>query len=344
MPDKQPFKTAVLWDKKDDDKVACKLCNFRCIIGEGKVGHCVVRKNIGGTLYSLNYHKVCAANPDPIEKKPLFHFFPSTSSYSISTPGCNFRCDFCQNWQISQMALEYGEIEGSDLPPERIVENAKLNRCDSIAYTYTEPTIFMELCADCGKLAKEAGLKNVFVSNGYMTHEAVDFASEWLDAINIDLKSFSDDYYKNICKARLAPVLDTIKYIAKNTGIWMELTTLVVPGGNDSDEELKAIADFIVENAGPDTPWHVSRFFPMYKMDSQKPTPVETLERACQIGKQAGLRYIYTGNLPSADNESTLCYNCGETLIRRIGYTVKEINMEDNACPNCKTKIAGRWS
>jgi len=343
MPNKPALKTAVLWDKKDGGKVACKLCNFRCVIPEGKVGHCAVRKNIGGALYSLNYHKVCAANADPIEKKPLFHFLPSTSSYSISTPGCNFQCSFCQNWQISQMNLEYGEIDGRDLPPKRIVEEAKLSRCDSIAYTYTEPTIFMELCADCGVLAKEAGLKNVFVSNGYMTSEAIDFASEWLDAINIDLKSFSDDYYKNLCKARLKPVLDTIKYIANNTDIWMELTTLIIPGSNDSDEELKAIADFIVENAGPDTPWHVSRFFPMYKMDSEKPTPVETLERAYEIGKQAGLRYIYIGNLPSTDAESTICYNCGETVIERIGYSVREIKIADGACPTCKTKIAGLW-
>ena len=343
MPKEQPFKTAVLWDKKDNDKVACKLCSFRCVIPEGKLGHCAVRKNIGGVLYSLNYHKVCAASADPIEKKPLFHFLPATASYSISTPGCNFQCDFCQNWQISQMALESGCIDGQDYPPDQVIEEAKISLCDSIAYTYTEPTIFMELCADCARLAKQAGLKNIFVSNGYMTPEAVDFASEWLDAINIDLKSFSDDYYKKLCKARLAPVLDTIKYIANNTDIWMELTTLIIPGDNDSDDELKSIADFIVENAGCDTPWHVSRFFPMYQMDSKHPTPAKTLERACEIGKQAGLRYIYTGNLPSANAESTACYNCGEIVISRVGYTVKDINLQDGACPNCKTKIAGRW-
>jgi len=176
-----------------------------------------------------------------------------------------------------------------------------------------------------------------------MTPEAVDFASEWLDAINIDLKSISEDYYKNLCKAKLSPVLETIKYIANNTNIWMELTTLIVPGENDSDDELKSIADFIVTNAGPDTPWHVSRFFPMYKIDSKHPTPTKTLERAYEIGKQAGLRYIYIGNLPSADAESTACWNCGETLIKRKGYTVGEIKIEEDACPNCKTKIAGRW-
>jgi pyruvate formate lyase activating enzyme len=343
MSYEQVLESAVLWDKKRGDKVACKLCNWRCVIADGKVGHCAVRKNVGGVLYSLNYHKVCAANADPIEKKPLFHFLPSTSSYSISTPGCNFRCDFCQNWQISQMALEHGWIDGQDISPEDIIDDAKFNGCSSIAYTYTEPTIFMELCADCGTLAKAAGLKNVFVSNGYMTPEAVDFAADWLDAINIDLKSFNDDYYKNLCKARLKPVLDTIKYIAKHTDIWMELTTLIIPGSNDSDDELKAIADFIVSKTGSDTPWHISRFFPTYKMDSQKATPIETLERAYEIGNQAGLRDVYVGNLPGADAESTVCYNCGEMLIARTGYAVTDMNIKDGACPKCETAIAGRW-
>jgi pyruvate formate lyase activating enzyme len=343
MSKEQILEPAVLWDKADGGKVACGLCNWRCVIADGKVGHCGVRKNVGGALFSLNYHKVCAANADPIEKKPLFHFLPSTSSYSISAPGCNFRCTFCQNWQISQMALESGWIDGQNISPRQILEDAMLSGCKSIAYTYTEPTIFMELCADCGVLAKEAGLKNVFVSNGYMTHEAVDFAADWLDGINIDLKAFSEDYYKNLCKAKLAPVVDTIRYIAKNTDIWMELTTLIIPGDNDSDDELKAIADFIASNAGCDTPWHVSRFHPMYKMDSKGPTPAETLQRAYEIGKQAGLRYIYVGNLPGTDAESTICHSCGETVIKRCGYSVREINMQDGGCAKCKTKIAGVW-
>ncbi len=339
----QVLEAAVLWDKKRGLKVGCKLCSWRCVIADGNVGHCGVRKNVGGVLYSLNYHKVCAANADPIEKKPLFHFLPSSSSYSISAPGCNFRCDFCQNWQISQMALEHGWIDGQDISPQDIIDDAQFDGCRSIAYTYTEPTIFMELCADCGVLSKEAGLKNVFVSNGYMTPEAVDFAADWLDAINIDLKAFSDDYYKNLCKAKLRPVLDTIKYIAKHTDIWMEITTLIIPGENDSDEELKAIADFIVSKTGCDTPWHVSRFYPTYKMDSKGSTPVEMLERAYEIGKRAGLRYIYVGNLPGAGGESTICHKCGERVIKRIGYSVSEINMQDGECGKCHTKIAGVW-
>ena len=343
MTTKQNFKQAVLWDKKEGDKVACKLCSWRCIIPEGKTGYCAVRKNIDGELYSLNYHKVCAESPDPIEKKPLFHFLPETKSFSISTPGCNFRCGFCQNWQISQMALEYGDIEGRDIPPERIVKEAKRSGCRSIAYTYTEPTIFMELCADCGMLAKKEGLANIFVSNGYLTDEAVDFAADWLDAINIDLKSFNPDYYKKLCKATLQPVLDTISYIAANTDIWMELTTLVIPGQNDSDDELKSIAGFIAENAGCDTPWHISRFYPMYHMDSAGPTPAETLQRAYDIAKDAGLNYVYIGNLPSADGESTYCPDCGERLIERVGYLTRSNKIKDSACPQCGANIKGRW-
>jgi len=244
------LKRAVLWEPGGKKQVRCKLCNWRCLIDEGKLGRCCVRKNINGILYSLNYDKVCSANPDPIEKKPLFHFQPGTRSFSIATMGCNFRCVFCQNWQISQAVAEDGQIDGQPISPGQIVEAAVRNGCASIAYTYTEPTIFMELCSDCGRLAKEKGLTNVFVSNGYETIEAIDFAAEWLDAINVDLKSFSENYYSRLCKAKLQPVLDTISYIAKQTDIWLEITTLLVPGENDSDEELKKLTDFIVNEAG----------------------------------------------------------------------------------------------
>ena len=338
---KDELKQAVLWQPEGDEgKVRCSLCNWRCLIADGKLGRCAVRKNIGGTLYSLNYYKVCAANADPIEKKPLFHFQPATRSFSISTPGCNFQCVFCQNWQISQQALD-GTIEGSPYAPEDIVNAAIRTGCSSIAYTYTEPTIFMELCADCGILARQKGLANVFVSNGYETREAIDFAKGWLDGINIDLKSFREDYYKRLCKARLKPVLDTIGYIAKNTDIWMELTTLIVPGENDSDEELKDIADFIASEAGVDVPWHVSRFYPNYEMNGKGATPEKTLQRAFDIGREAGLRYVYVGNLPGDKAESTSCYNCGEMLIERVGYTILGNKVKDSRCPECSAEIAG---
>jgi len=336
----QELKKAVLWQSAEDSKVRCNLCNWRCEIAAGKVGRCGVRQNVDGVLYSLVYDKVCSANVDPIEKKPLFHFQPGTKSFSIATPGCNFRCVFCQNWQISQEALE-GHIEGRAYAPEDIVNTAARTGCASIAYTYTEPTVFMELCADCGRLAKEKGIANVFVSNGFMTREAVDFAKDWLDGINIDLKSFREDYYKNLCKAKLEPVLDTIRYIAKETGIWLELTTLIVPGENDSDDELKQIADFIVNDAGPDVPWHVSRFYPQYKMDDKAATPPATLKKALRIGKAAGLHYIYVGNLPGSEAESTFCHNCGHILIERTGYTILANRITDSSCPNCSAKIPG---
>ena len=335
------FKRAVLWDEAEDKKVRCKLCSWRCLIDEGELGRCCVRKNISGSLYSLNYDKVCSANPDPIEKKPLFHFQPGSRSFSIATMGCNFRCEFCQNWQISQAAIEDGQIDGQSISPEQIVEAAVRSECKGIAYTYTEPTVFMELCNDCGRLGKEKGLTNVFVSNGYQTREAIDFAKDWLNGINVDLKSFSEDYYKRLCKARLQPVLDTISYIAKETDIWLEITTLLVPDENDSDDELKKLADFIVSKAGVDVPWHISRFIPQYKYSGSHPTPVETLERAYDIGKEAGLHYVYFGNVPGSKAESTFCYNCGKLLIERVGYSIGENNIVDSCCPECGVKIAG---
>jgi pyruvate formate lyase activating enzyme len=338
---RENLKQAVLWEPARDKKVKCKLCNWRCLIANGKFGQCCVRKNIDGTLYSLNYYKVCAANPDPIEKKPLFHFQPGSQSFSIACVGCNFRCEFCQNWHISQAAVEEGQIEGQAISPQQIVEAAVRSGCKSIAYTYTEPTIFMELCNDCGRLAKERGLTNVFVSNGYETAEAIDFAADWLNGINVDLKAFSEDYYKRLCHAHLQPVLDTISYIAKQTNIWLEITTLLVPGENDSEDELKKLADFIVTKAGPDVPWHISRFHPQYKYLDSVPTPMSSLERAYQIGKSVGLHYIYLGNVPGAKSESTFCYKCGKMLIERLGYRIAANVIKDSRCPGCGTEIAG---
>jgi len=338
------LKPAVLSEHLGEDKkVRCNLCSHRCLIAEGRTGFCLVRKNIDGVLYSLSYTKVCSANADPIEKKPLFHFQPGSLSFSIATVGCNFRCRFCQNWQISQAAVDGGLVAGQAISPERIVEAALASGCAGIAYTYTEPTVFMELCNDCARLAKQKGLTNVFVSNGYQSREAIDFAADWLDAINVDLKAFSDDYYKRLCQARLQPVLDTISYIAKHTNIWLEITSLLVPGENDDDDQLKQLTDFIVSAAGADVPWHISRFRPDYKYLNSVPTPIDSLERAESIGKAAGLHYIYLGNVPGAKSESTFCYNCGKLLIERFGYRIAANNLKKSCCPDCGTKIAGIW-
>lgn len=335
------MKEAVLWNPGDGKKVHCVLCHWKCIIPEGQLGRCRVRKNMEGVLYSLNYDKLCAANVDPIEKKPLFHFQPGSRSFSIAAPGCNFQCVFCQNWQISQMPFQQNVLDGRACRPELIAENALKSGCKSIAYTYTEPTIFMELCAETAEAARKNGLRNVFVSNGFLSIEAVDFARPWLDAINIDLKAFTEDYYRNLCKARLAPVLETIRYVAQKTDIWLELTTLIVPGKNDSDEELRAIAEFIAKETSVDVPWHISRFFPQYHLTDRMPTGSDVLERAYDIGKAAGLRYIYVGNLPGARAESTYCYSCGALLIERDGYLVVNNRIVKGHCQGCGTVIAG---
>ncbi|HDS85702.1 MAG TPA: AmmeMemoRadiSam system radical SAM enzyme [Phycisphaerales bacterium] len=339
MP-KQPYKEAVLWSPLDGRKVRCNLCHWRCTIAPDQFGRCYVRKNIDGTLYSLNYDKVCAGNVDPIEKKPLFHFQPGSQSFSVAAPGCNFRCVFCQNWQISQAPLDR-IIDGAAFSPSKIVDAAVQAGCRNIAYTYTEPTVFMELCAETAVLAKEKGLANVFVSNGYMTPEAIDFARPWLDGINVDLKAFTEDFYRDLCKAHLAGVLETLEYLARKTDIWLEITTLVVPGQNDSPDELTRIAEFIAQKLSPDVPWHISRFFPQYQMSEATATQETELSKAYDIGKAAGLRYVYVGNLPGNRAESTWCSDCGALLIERLGYRIRSNRIVDHRCPHCGSKIAG---
>jgi pyruvate formate lyase activating enzyme len=334
------LKEAILWEKREGLSVQCKLCHWGCVIKPDGLGRCHVRKNIDGVLYSLNYDKLCAASDDPIEKKPLYHFFPGSRTFSISAPGCNFQCIFCQNWQISQSPYQ-NKIEGSPQTPARIITAALESGCKSIAYTYTEPTVFMELCADTARLAKQHGLYNVFVSNGFMSLEAVDVMNSWLDAINIDLKAFTESFYRDLCKARLAPVLETIEYIAKKTGIWMEITTLLVPGKNDSPDQLKSLAAFLVNTCGRDIPWHISRFYPQYKMADLEPTESKSLQQAYDIGRQEGLRYVYVGNIPGNRAESTYCPGCGKILIERSGYNIVRNTIKDASCPHCGTKIPG---
>ena len=335
------MREAMLYEKLEGEKVHCNLCAHRCLILPEKKGVCGVRENREGTLYSLAYGKAIAANIDPIEKKPLFHFQPGTSSFSLATAGCNFRCKFCQNWDISQLSKSWeGEFPGFDLSPEEIVKKAIENNCASIAYTYTEPTIFFEYAYDTAKLAQKEGLKNVFVTNGYQTKETIEKMIGVIDAANIDLKSFRDKYYREICGARLEPVLEAIKLMHK-ARIWIELTTLIVPEQNDSEEELTDIAEFI---AGIDKniPWHISRFHPNFQMTDSYPTPLETLEKAAEIGKKAGLNFVYLGNIPGHALESTYCPNCGEKVIERFGYSTKN-RLDGNLCPRCAHEIPGMF-
>ncbi|MDP6685935.1 MAG: AmmeMemoRadiSam system radical SAM enzyme [Candidatus Omnitrophota bacterium] len=331
------IKEAMFYEKLDKDLVRCNLCSHHCKIPSGEFGVCGVRKNQGGALNTHVYGEVIASHVDPIEKKPLYHFFPGSASYSIATVGCNFKCGFCQNWQISQASKRESDLAGTSISPEEIVNEAEKNKCKSISYTYTEPTIFFEYAYDTAKLAKQKGLLNIFVTNGFMTKQALETIRPYLDACNVDLKSFRGDFYKKICQARLEPVLDSIKTM-KGLGIWVEVTTLLVPGENDSDKELKDIAEFIA-GVGLEVPWHISRFHPDYKYMDSISTPVESLERASEIGKKAGLRYIYLGNVIEGNN--TYCHNCGELLIKRVGFDITSYKVKENKCPKCNTVIDG---
>jgi pyruvate formate lyase activating enzyme len=333
---------ARFYDKVEDHKVKCYLCAHKCVIDPRKRGICMVRENREGTLYSLVYGKIISQNVDPIEKKPLFHFLPGSRSFSIATVGCNLQCEHCQNFEISQLPRqEKKEIPGQDVTPAQIVAGARNSGAASISYTYTEPTIFGEFAYDTAVLARQEGIRNVFVSNGFMSEKSATIMAEVLDADNIDLKSFSDSFYRKICKARLQPVLDTIVRM-KELGVWVEVTTLIIPGLNDSNAELKEIAGFLKE-VGADIPWHVSAFYPTYKMLNHPRTPAQTLRQARKIGLEAGLRYVYTGNIPGEDGEKTFCYACGALIIDRFGYTIRHNHLKDGTCGQCGALIGGIW-
>jgi pyruvate formate lyase activating enzyme len=334
------MKEAWLYERLEGQKVRCHLCSHRCTIVEGKVGTCGVRRNEGGRLVSLVYGQAVSQAVDPIEKKPLFHFYPGTSSYSIATVGCNFRCRFCQNADISQMPREGGRILGRFTSAEEIVARAQSRGCMSLSYTYTEPTVFFEYTRDIAVLARRAGLANTYVTNGYMTGEMLEALYPYLDAANVDLKAFRDQFYRQQCGARLQPVLDSLKRM-KQQGVWVEVTTLIIPGLNDDREELRELAGFIASELGPETPWHVSRFHPTYKLLDRPRTPVSTLETAWQIGKEVGLRYVYMGNVPGAQGENTYCYQCGKLVIGRWRFSVRERHVRDGTCAFCGTPLDG---
>lgn len=333
------MREARLYTQAEGGYVDCRLCSFRCHIADGHRGVCGVRENIGGILNTSVYGRLIAEHIDPIEKKPLFHFLPASTSYSIATVGCNFRCLHCQNADISQMPRDQKKIIGELVSCEEVVNEALATGCASISYTYTEPTIFFEYAFDIGVMAHEKGIKNVFVTNGYMTGECIDELNGVLDGANVDIKAFTEGFYKKVCGARLAPVLESVERMRK-LGIWVELTTLVIPTMNDSEEELRGLARWIAKT-DKTMPWHLSAFHPAYKMKDLPPTPVATLHRAREIGLEEGLRYVYTGNIPGDAGESTYCYKCGTRLIERIGFAVKKNSIRDSACPKCSAPIDG---
>ena len=332
-------KEAMLYRQLDGNRVHCFLCSQHCHIGPGEVGKCGVRQNREGRLWSLVYGKVIAEHIDPIEKKPLFHFHPGSRSYSIATMGCNLTCLFCQNSDISQVSEGTGTIFGQGVSAGKIVRRAEEAGCGSISYTYTEPTVFMEFALDVARSARERGLANVFVTNGYMSREALDEIGPHLDAANVDLKAFDDKFYRDMCGARLKPVLATLEGM-KEKGIWLEVTTLLVTDLNDSERELREIARFLV-GLGAEVPWHVSRFHPTYRLTDRGPTPVERLRRAREIGLEAGLHYVYTGNVPGDSGENTYCRSCGAVLIKRVGYSLKKLDLAGAACGQCGAVLEG---
>jgi pyruvate formate lyase activating enzyme len=335
-----PLKEALFYQKLDNKIVQCQLCPRRCVISPGRRGFCGVRENRDGILYTLSYAKAVAIHIDPIEKKPLFHFLPSTTAFSIATAGCNLKCKFCQNWEISQARPE--EIRYSYIEPADLVKKVKKSGSPTIAYTYTEPTIFYEYLLETAKLAHKEGIKNVVHSNGFINEEPLRELAKYLDAANIDLKGFKDEYYTRVTEASLGPVLETLKLLKKE-GVYIELTNLILPGYNDDEETIIKMCLWIKENLGEDTPIHFSRFFPMYKLLSLNPTPVTTLERARQIAQDCGLKYVYIGNVAGHPAENTYCPKCKRIIIERRGYFILQNNIEDGRCKFCGEKIAGVW-
>ncbi|EKF86819.1 AmmeMemoRadiSam system radical SAM enzyme [Methanobacterium formicicum] len=328
-------KEAILYEKLDG-VLNCHICNRSCVISHGKTGFCGMRQNDNGTMYSLNYASASSVAVDPIEKKPLFHFYPGSLSFSMGSIGCNFRCPYCQNWSISQADLD--EIGTRDIPPEEAIKMALDNNCQSISWTYNEPTMWFEYTYDSAKLAHKNDLKTVYVTNGYMSSESLDLIAPHLDAANVDLKGMSDKFYQELCQARLEPVLENIQAM-HDKGIHLEITNLVIPGYNDSPEDLQSLVKFVAD-VDVNIPLHLTRFYPHYKMNLVPPTPVETLEKAYEMAREAGIKYVYVGNVPGSDGENTKCPNCGELLIQRDGFSVESNNLKKNKeCPSCGTKI-----
>jgi pyruvate formate lyase activating enzyme len=327
-------------EKLADNIVKCHLCPHNCIISDGKSGLCRTRVNQGGILYAMSYGKICSIGLDPIEKKPLYHYYPGSMIYSIATSGCNLKCLNCQNWEISQFSPD--ENRYNYLKPTEIVDLAGKNGSNGIAFTYTEPTVFYEYMMEICRVSKEKGLKNVIISNGYINQKPLETLSGYIDAANIDLKCFDDTVYKKLTGASLKPVLDSI-LLLKEKGVWLELTNLLVPGYSDDLKMIERMTRWLVENGFADTPIHFSRFFPTYKLADLKPTQVQTILEAVDIAVENGMKFVYTGNMPGKGGEDTICPVCRHKLIKRHGYDISIKDLTDDACPACGNLIPGIW-
>ncbi len=331
---------AKYYKKLDEGRVECQICPRECKVAPKERGYCGVRENIDGVYTTLVYGRACSVNVDPIEKKPLFHFLPGAKALSIATAGCNIECKFCQNWEISQFRPE--QVRDIDLPPEMVVKKARENGIESIAFTYTEPVVFYEYMRDTAELAKQHGVKSVMISNGYIQSKPMAELCEHLSAVKIDLKAFTEKFYRETCSGELEPVLKTLKLL-KEKGMWFELVVLIIPTLNDSDKEVSSMCSWVQSELGPDVPIHFSRFYPTYKIKNLPPTPVSTLERAREIAMTAGLNYTYVGNVPRHEGESTYCPRCGKVVVKRIGYHIPGVWIKDGKCASCDTPIAGIW-
>jgi pyruvate formate lyase activating enzyme len=334
-------KLSPFFSSLEGGEIQCELCPHRCRVAKGKRGICRVRENRDGRYYSLVYGNPCAVHPDPIEKKPFFHVLPGTISYSLATVGCNFQCKFCQNWEISQASPE--DVYSKEFSPEMVVKEAKEIRARSVAYTYVEPTIFYEYMLDIGTLVKKSGLLNVYHSNGFINPDPLKNLCKVLDAANIDLKGFTENFYHELCSGELTPVLETLKTLKKEK-IHLEITNLIIPTKNDDLSVLKEMCLWIKKELGADTPIHFSRFYPLYKLKSLPPTPVSTLDKAREAALSAGLEFVYVGNIPGHASENTFCPKCKKRIIQRTGYMVGEINMKDGKCRYCGKPIPGIWA
>lgn len=331
---------AMYYKKLEEGRIECEICPRACKVAPKERGYCGVRENMDGKYMTLVYGRACSANVDPIEKKPLSHFLPGSKALSIATAGCNIECKFCQNWEISQFRPE--QVRSIALWPETLVAEAKLNKIESIAFTYTEPVIFYEYMLDTAKLAKKKGVESVMISNGYIQEKPMAELCKSLSAVKIDLKAFTEKFYTELCSGKLQPVLDTLRLLKKHK-MWFEIVVLIIPTHNDDEQEIELMCSWILDELGPDVPIHFSRFHPTYKIKNLPPTPISTLARAREIAMQKGLHYAYMGNVPGHKGEWTYCPDCKKPVVKRVGYSIADLSIVDGNCRYCGHPIAGVW-